>query len=257
MKKILILSITFLSLFGLTSCNEEEIETYKTTDNIYFSPAVYSFGGFNQPLIDSTGFSFSLKKTEVNQLIYKIPVRVQGSLSNVDRQIKVTVDPSSTAVQGTHFTLPENIVMRAGKEVDTIAVTVKRTADMKTNNFILVLNLEENDFFTTNMSSKVVNVLTGKTISFIRFKLSFDDVLVKPRGWFDTYLGVFSAKKLFLMSDLIHIEPAIFDQTPGSPGLSFAEYGYYANFMKRYLADQKAAGNTIYEADGVTEMVFP
>lgn len=255
MKKILILSITFLSLFGLTSCDKEEIETYKGTDNIYFSRSIFPLYS-NGPLIDSTGFSFGLDNVSITERIYPLAIRVQGKVSNVDRKINLTVDPSSTAVLGTHFTLPESIVLRAGKETDTIFVKVLRTSDMKTNDLTAVLNLEENEFFTTKMQSRVTNVLTGKTISFVRFKLSFNDKLSTPIGWFSASFGVFTAKKFFLMCDLMNLEPEMFNQPLGSAGLSIPDTQYYQNFMKRYLADQKASGNTIYEEDG-NEMFFP
>lgn len=259
MNKILILSIVFLSFIGLTSCTEDKIETYTDTDNIYFSPAVYPYVtvGASKIVADSTGFSFGFDDAAITKRVYLIPVRVQGKLSTADRKIKVTVDPMSTAIEGTHFTLPENIVMRAGKQVDTIAVTVSRTLDMKSNAFTLVLNLEENEAFTTKMESKVTNILTQKTMSFTRFKLTFDDRLNQPTGWFVGFLGAFSPKKFFLMCDLIDLEPSMFNNKLGSVGLSTPEIQYYQNFMKRYLADQKASGNTIYEADGTTEMFFP
>lgn len=259
MKKIALLSVVFLSILGFTSCSEEKIQTFKDTDNIYFSPAVFPYvtvNGVELVTADSTGFSFGFDDSTIKERVYRIPVRVQGNMSNVDRKIKVTIDPMSTAVKGTHFTLPENIVMRAGKVVDTIAVTVLRTPDMKTNLFTLVLNLEENEAFTTKMKTKVINVLTQKTMSFTRFKLSFDDKFSQPMGWFDPFLGKFSAKKFFLMCDLLNLDPAIFKQRPGSPGIGIADLQYFQNFMKRYLADQKASGNTIYEENG-TEMFFP
>lgn len=255
MKKILILSIAFLSLIGLTSCDKEEIETYHDTNNIYFSRAMfplYSSG----PVIDSTGFSFGLDNIEITERIYPLAIRVQGKVADVDRKVKLTVDPTSTAVLGTHFILPENIVMRAGKAIDTVLVKVLRTPDMKTKDFTLVLNLEENEFFTTNMKTKVTNVLTQKTMSFIRFKLSFNDKLSTPIGWVSSFLGVFTAKKFFLMCDLMNLEPSMFNQATGSPGLTLPDIQYYQSFMKRYLADQKASGNTIYEENG-NEMIFP
>lgn len=255
MKKILILSIIFLSLFGLTSCDKEEIQPYNDTDNIYFSRSIVPLYS-NGPLIDSTGFSFGLDNAAITERIFPIAIRVQGKVSNVDRQIKLTVDPSSTAVLGTHFKFPENMVMRAGKEIDTIFLKVLRTPDMKTKDFTAVLNLEENEFFTTKMQSRVTNVLTGKTISFIRFKLSFNDKLSTPLGWITANFGVFTAKKFFLMCDLMSLEPEMFNQAPGGTGLSIPDYQYYQNFMKRYLADQKASGNTIYEENG-NEMFFP
>ncbi|MBE8726855.1 DUF4843 domain-containing protein [Flavobacterium hungaricum] len=256
MKKILILSIIFVSFLGFTSCEKEEIKAYEDTDNIYFSNAMFAPNKVSAPLIDSTGFSFGLDNPAITQRIFKIPIRVQGRLSDVDRKVKLTVDPTSTAVEGTHFSLPENIVMHAGQEVDTIEVTVLRAPDMKTNAFTLVLNLEENEFFTTKMQTKVVNALTQKTMSFIRYKLTFDDKLTQPSGWYAPYLGVFTAKKFFLMCGLMDLDPSMFAQKLGAPGLSIPEVTYYQNFMQRYLADQKKSGNTVYEDDG-TEMSFP
>ncbi|OXA79087.1 protein of unknown function [Flavobacterium aquidurense] len=254
MKKIFILNIVFLAFLSLTSCNQEEIQTYSGTDNIYFSPSVYPITAL-RILTDSVGVSFALEKPVIIEKTYKIPIRVQGKLSDADRKVKVSIDPSSTAVQGTHFKLPDNIVMHAGREVDTIEVKFFRTPEMKNKSFLLVLNLEENEAFTTKMESTVTNVLTKKTMSHVRFKLSIDDKLTQPPGWFTTYLSTFSAKKFFLMCDLIHLEPEMFNQKLGSPGLAIADIQYYGNFMKRYLADQKAMGNIIYDENG-TEMFF-
>ncbi|MBW1655257.1 DUF4843 domain-containing protein [Flavobacterium quisquiliarum] len=251
MKKILILCVVILSFLGIASCNQEAIETYSGTDNIYFSNAVYPSNGAGAPLIDSTGFSFAFDKEVVTQRIFKIPFRVQGKMSNVDRKVKVSVDPSSTAVAGTHFTLPENITLHAGKVVDTFAVTVLRAPSLKTKTFTLVLNLEENEFFTTKMQTVVTNVLTGKTMNFARFKLSFNDNLSQPLGWYEPILGKFTSKKLFLICDVMQLNPEIFTKQ-----LAIADISYCNSFMKRYLADQKASGNTIYEDDG-TEMFFP
>ncbi|MGE8342569.1 MAG: DUF4843 domain-containing protein [Flavobacterium sp.] len=255
MKKILILSILLFSLFGLTSCDKEEIETYKATNNIYFPLAVFPAYN-NAPLIDSTGFSFSFDKATITGRIYSIPVQVQGTVSDVDRQIKVSVDPSSTAVLGTHFSLPENIVLHAGREKDSIPVIVHRTLDLKDKAVTLVLNLEENEFFTVNMKDRITNVLTQKKIHYTRFKLTFTDKLTQPISWQPGTFGVFTAKKLFLMCDLMNLEPEMFNLPTTAPGLSIPEVLYYGSFMKRYLADQKANGNTIYEEDG-KEMFFP
>ncbi|OXB02247.1 hypothetical protein B0A75_04290 [Flavobacterium oncorhynchi] len=256
MKKILILGVVVLSLLGITSCNRDEIDTFEGVDSIYFGPSVYGMiiQG-TKTVTDSAGYSFALEKASLTEVIYKIPIRVQGKVSDVDRNVKVSVDPKSTAIAGTHFELPETIKISAGKELDTIALKVHRTPDMKQKPFLLILNLEENDSFKTEMKSHL-NKITGKTISFITFKLSLDDKLTQPPGWYATALGVFTAKKFYLMCELIDLKPEIFNQKLGGPGLGLADFGYYQAFMKRYLADQKAAGNTIYEEDG-KEMIFP
>lgn len=256
MNKILILSILFLTFFGFTSCEKEEIATYNDTNNIYFSDAIFPSNGINAPLIDSTGFSFGLDNPAITKRIYKVPIRIQGKISDVERKVKVAIDPTSTAVAGVHFSMPEEVFIHAGRVIDTITFTVFRAPEMKTKAFTLVLNLEENEFFTTKMQTKVTNVLTQKTMSFIRFKLTFDDKLTQPPGWYAPYLGVFTAKKFFLMCELMSLHPEMFNQKLGAVGLSIPEITYYQTFMKRYLADQKKSGNTIYEENG-TEMTIP
>lgn len=257
MKKILILGIVLLSFLGFTSCNKEEIETYQDSDDIYFSPSVFPIPiGGARILTDSVGLSFGLENPAIIEKTYKIPIRVQGKLSTADRKVKLVIDPSSTAVEGKHFKLPDNIVMHAGKEVDTIEVKLFRTPDMKDKSMLLNLKLEENESFSTKMKDKVLNVLTQKKLSFISFKLTFDDKLTTPPGWFSGFLGNFTAKKFFLMCDLMHLQPSMFNQKLGSTGLSISDIQYYQNFMKRYLKDQKEQGNIIYEEDG-TEMFFP
>lgn len=256
MKKIIIVSLVFLSLLGFTSCTQDEIEAFKETDNIYFSPAVYRYVTLNgaEVLADSTGITFAWDVPTITKRIYRIPIRVQGNLSSADRAVKLSVDPSTTAIQGTHFTLPNNIVMRAGKQVDTIDVTVFRTPDMKTNKFTLVLNLEDNDQFGTRMKSKVVDPVTKKTLSYIRFKLSFNDVFSKPPGWWEGNFGTYSQKKFNLMIEVMKLDPAIFSVSYQK--IPIADMSFYQTFMKRYLSEQRAIGNTILEDDG-TVMVFP
>ncbi|WP_426484316.1 DUF4843 domain-containing protein [Flavobacterium sp. 2] len=258
MKKILILSITLLFIAGFSSCTKEEIETYSGKDNIYFSPAVVSYISLNgaKVLTDSIGLSFSLDNPTITGRLFKIPIAVQGKASNVDREVKVSIDPSTTAIKGTHFTIPDKIIIPAGKVVDTIRVQVIRTPDMKKSTFSLVFNLEENEFFKTEMKTRVTNALTKKTMSFISFELTIDDLLSQPKGWIVGFFGTFSAKKFFMMCDLMHLDPVIFNSSPGAVGLSIPEVQYYQSFMKRYLVEQKAAGNTIYEENG-TEMLFP
>lgn len=260
MKKTVIITISFLSLLCCISCTQDEIETFKEADNIYFSPAIFPYiqvGSGARVPADSTGFSFAFDGPEITERQFLVPFRVQGNLSKEDRDVKVTVDSTSTAVEDIDFRLPENIVLHAGKEVDTLVVSVIRTPKLKTEELTLVLNLEDNNYFGTKMKSRVIDVLTQKTISSVRFKISFSDQLSKPAGWFDGILGYFTEKKFYLTVGLLKLSPEKFTIGLGKPGsFSSGELTSYKVFMKRYLADQKATGNTIYEEDG-TEMFFP
>jgi len=250
MKKIFFLNLILLFAISITSCTNEDIKTYQATDNIYFSPAVFPTA-LNGPLVDKSALSFAYDPLSVTKRVFKIPFRVQGNSSAEDRLVSVVADASSTAVAGVHYELPSQVVMRAGKVVDTLSVTLFRTPDMKTTTFTLKLNLQENEFFKTQMTSR-----ENPGLRYVSYTLSFDDILTAPKGWFVPVLGVFSVKKFYLMTSLLGLDPAIFNNALGGPGLSVGELTFYKNFMKRYLADQKAAGNTVYEDNG-SEMVFP
>ena len=39
-------------------------------------------------------------------------------------------------------------------------------------------------------------------------------------------------------------------------GYIHSRMGYIGSYMKKYLADEKAAGRTVYEEDGITEMTM-
>ncbi|MNL07062.1 hypothetical protein D3C87_1277220 [compost metagenome] len=77
-----------------------------------------------------------------------------------------------------------------------------------------------------------------------------NDILKKPFRWQDSYLGVFSRKKLLLMVEIVDADPAYID---GSPSIGVLQA--WGKYMQRYLNDQKVAGNIIREADG-TEMIM-
>ncbi|MEL4308614.1 DUF4843 domain-containing protein [Joostella sp. CR20] len=236
-------------LFAITvcvaSCDKDEIDTYKGQNSVYFTWPVE--GTYVNRLLaypDSIGVSFAFIPPTINDTILMLPISVQGKLADVDRTVSVAVTDSSTAVQGEHFDLPETIVFRANQPTDSIPITFHRTPDMKENRFRLQLQLQANDDFSTEMNSKE-NDFTGEVLNYTKFDITISDILETPPYWVDYYFGTFTAKKLFLMSDLLGISTETFNQV-----VSVGDVRFYASFMKRYLAEQKLNGETVYEDDG-------
>ncbi|SMC64822.1 DUF4843 domain-containing protein [Pedobacter africanus] len=249
MKNILYsLSVLFLFIAGV-SCKKNNVITYEGKPDIYFNAAT-KLPDFNGEVIsDSTVLSFAY--STATDSVAKIIIGVTGAMANHDRAYNLVVDPRSTAIAGKHYdALPTTFTIKKNKLKDTVLLKTHRTSDMQTAEPLLILNLQPNENFVTAMQDKVLNATTGKKYSYVSYKVYINDIVKKPSGWFDFYLGVFSRKKLFLMVDVLSVEPSFF---VGSPSLGIL--GAYGKYMQRYLNDQKVAGKTVYEDDG-TEMIM-
>ncbi|GAA4292345.1 DUF4843 domain-containing protein [Aestuariibaculum suncheonense] len=248
--------IKYVMLLGLScfmlGCNEDSLDTYTGKDSIYYTWSVEGvYLGTSRTYPDSTGFTFAFKGPEITQEVYKLPVSVQGQVTDYDREISVVLDASSTAIKGVHFDLPETIVFKANQEKDSIPITLYRTEEMKDNSYSIKLNLVEGKDFVVDMKEVVLDEATGETLSFTKFELAVEDILRTPKNWYYYFLGDFSAKKLFLINEVMGIPLDFYDQDPRD----YDAMRFHGSFMQRYLNEKRAAGEAIYEDDG-TEMVM-
>lgn len=252
MKKLKIF-LVFLSIISLLSC-EKDIKVYDGDNNIYFLRSVspdYFNAALYGKVYDSLNVTFAFDPVKTDSLVH-IPVSTTGIPASLDRNFKISVSSSSTAVAGEHYeALPADFTMHAGRVIDTIPVKIFRTADMGNSEFTIILELQPNEHFKTGMVDKVANATTGQKLSYTRFKIIANDVLVKPSKWIDTYFGMFTRKKLLLMSSLLGIPVDALNQA----STTVSQIIFYAKYMQRYLNEKKAAGETIYEDDG-TEMIM-
>ncbi|UKJ07678.1 DUF4843 domain-containing protein [Solitalea lacus] len=241
MKKLLYQLSALLFVGSLISC-EKGLMTYEGESTIYFTEA-----GSMDPrvAIDSTAISFA--QVTNTDSVHKVIVSVVGAPVNYDREYKLEIDPSSTAVLGTHFELPTTFVMKKNALKDTIPVRLIRTQDMLNNTFSIIFNLLPNENFKTDMKQRL-NSKTNKVVKCITKKLTVTDVLLQPKGMNVNFYGPFSRKKMFLVCQLNSITPLYMETMLTSEAL------IYAKVTQRYLNEQKALGNIIYEADGVTVM---
>jgi hypothetical protein len=145
-------------------------------------------------------------------------------------------------------------VLPAGSLIDSFPVKLLRTPDMQDTTLTLLLDLEPSKDFNTNFK----NFAGYDTINALSFKITVSDIMVPGPYWtsvFAVYFGDFSVKKVRLLNQVTGMPlnyPIV-----GLYDLNLnAHSAYYAISMSRYLEDQAAAGNTVYEADGVTPMVM-
>lgn len=252
-RNIYVIAVILFFCVGIIGC-KKDLKTYEGEAGIYF-PSSYRFLNGAQVGVDSTLISFAYAKTTAKDSAVFLPVKIEGKSVNTDREFKLTIVPTSTAVQGTHYEmLSKTFIIPANQITGVIGIHLKRTPDMLDKNFLLILKLEENNNFKTLMQDVVINTTTGKKKSYIQHTLWINDILKKPKSWFDPYVGVFSRKKLFLLADLAEINDiADLDNTSIT---TIPKMIYYGTFMQRYLNEMRAMGKTIYEEDGTTEMIM-
>lgn len=249
MKKIIYIFSVVAMLVTAVSCQKKELMTYAGQPDIYFNAAAKLPSYQGEPLVDSSQVSFSFITRQDS--VQKVIVAIAGAPVATDRIYKLTIDAASTATVGKHYdALPTSLMIQKNKIQDTLRIIFHRTPDLQTKAVTLILNLEPNENFVTEMKDKVTDVATGKRLSFIKHRIIIDDIIKKPRLWLDGFWGTFTRKKLFLMTDVLNISASYMDAS-----ITIAETQAYGKFMQRYLNEQKSAGKTVYEEDG-TEMIM-
>lgn len=250
-----------LSLLLGSSCKKEKLMTYFADDNIYFEylvgvdPANNNLGQYT----DSLDLTFSFDGASVQDTVVGIPVGITGLAKDIDRNFKLVVDPASTANASTHYTLPANFVIPAGKLKDTVWIKFNRTADLKTKQVELLLQLQENDQFKTQIEfrprqgNSQTNISYQDTIKTISFKVNLNDMLSAGPYWNNDYVwyfGTFSEKKVRLMNQIVGMPLSLWSK-PISTSKERGDVIYFGGFTARYLSDQAAAGNTIFDENGL------
>ncbi|QTE21328.1 DUF4843 domain-containing protein [Polaribacter cellanae] len=248
MKKY-IKTIIATCLVGLTffACENEDIATFSGKNVIYFQWAIDG-KDFAANKIDSTSITFAYKlPSKVSDSLIKVPIKVQGFISDKDRTVKINILKTSTAKKGVHFNIADNIIVPANEIIGYIPVTLNRTADMKLKPFSLKLQLLENKNFKTNLKGSKKSSNANRLLNYTEFELTFSDILTEPDKWFilKSWIGDFSTKKLYLFAEVNKIPVPNYNKFP-----DFGNFLGQLAVMKAYLAAQKNAGTPILEEDG-------
>lgn len=236
---------------GLLSGCEKDIKTYDGKPQVYFLYASQPRLTYGDEISDSTIISFAYAPVHITDSVIILPVKATGMIMSTDRSYRLKVNDSSTAKPGKHYEIfKTDLTINAGRLTDTLYIKLLRTPEMLTESFNIYLELEANEHFEVDLVKKRTPAGGTNTVSTIRHRIMVNDILRKPMYWIDGYLGSFSRKKLYLLSEMLEIPIDRLNST-----ITIPEVMYFGRFMQRYLNEQKAAGNTIKEADG-TDMIM-
>ncbi len=209
----------------LFSCEKSDIPTYSAQDYIKFT----------KNLDDSTNFTF-LFHPGVQSYDLALPLEISGIPVVQDKAYKIVVDTKlSTAIEGTHFSLPAHMVFRTGNVIDTCFIKLYKTADMKSNTYRIVLRLEPTtDFGVIGQIEYTVAII------------NVSDKVAKPDWWEGNvewyYLGDYSDTKFQKFIEVTGIS----DLTDASDGLIRA----YALQFTFWLQEETRNNRTVYDENG-------
>ncbi len=169
MKKYLYLLIPFIAL----GCKkDQDIPSYDTSVS-------YAYFALDNPdrssnrkqlYIDSMVFTFAHEAESLEEKKLAIPVNIIGKASEEDRMYSFVVDEEMTTIDRNLLSFSEPII-RAGKVQDTLFITVKRGAILKTGSFVLMLKMQANTNFELG---HLYNT---------KMKMAIDDQLLEPEWW--------------------------------------------------------------------------
>lgn len=238
MKKNRIFMLLVLLVAGY-GC-ESEYEDYSGTDAIYMNETT-----------DTTRFSFTY--VDVDRQVQEIKIKTIGQVYDYDRTVNLRIIPVN-AVEGVDFEpLAEQYVVKAGENSLVVPIVMIRTGALQKEEKVIDMELLENEYFKTYYDYGSGDRVTWVKTNRLKQTLIFSEFMnQRPATWDPYVLGTFSQKKFNLICNEMGIAREKFLDS------KFMSYrtNYIASYMKKYLAEQKAAGNTIYEEDGVTEMTM-
>ncbi|WP_159451859.1 DUF4843 domain-containing protein [Sphingobacterium psychroaquaticum] len=232
------------ALMSTFSCEKDKLIDYSGEPSIYFFETNRPLKFQGEILKDSTIIEFAA--TNLTDSIQPIVIATLSKPENVDRSYILKVDPKSTAIEGTHYEfVTKDFVISKNEIQDTVFIKWSKKPEMANTEFKLYLYIESNENFNTDMKDRVINPNTGEKISHIKYQIIAHDMIPKPVYWLDSFYGPFTRKKFLLMCEVFDMEPLYFINL-----MDISEMTALAKMMHRYLNEQKAAGNIIYEDNG-------
>jgi len=233
----IIISCLYLIIqFAISSCDKNELDPSFKAD----ARLLLTVSSDQGAVADSVLFSFAVWSPNLQDTIIMVTAQVMGNLSKVDREFKIAVDPTSTALVS-EYSLPSNFSIPANDFKFSFPVTIKRTARLTTEVAKLTLLVVENENFKPG--SKV----TGTVNSGPSFNILWADVLTKPTIWDSGMLfavGKWSKVKHQLIIDLTGIR----EYSSTTTAQRFAIASILLDWVNTYNASHP--GNPLLDENG-------
>lgn len=213
------------------ACEQIDIKTY---DDLTQNRYLYFYQNKTENILDTNYVSFMLFGG-AKEVDYPVIVKSSG-FSETAQSYRINVVKDATTATESEFELPASFEFAPKAIQDTFFLKLKYTDKLETDTLCISLDIAENEIFKLGPSNSIHRVIY------------LHNALVQPSWWTSTvssyYLGTYSTLKYKYLLQVIGKD---------LDGCTNAEIRHYALVFKQWLAEQKAAGNPIKEANG-TEM---
>lgn len=246
-----------------TSCKKDaDMKMYdKNLSAIYFG-LPFKLNQFGNPAAereDSMFYTFAYELPDVQQYTFKVPVWISGMSATEDREFTIEIDKENTTADPTDYVaIPAKQIIHAGKSVDTISVTVNKTAALNISYKHIVFRLVANPNFKLG------------TKEYLSAKLSFTNILSKPTWWntWQNVFGLYSKEKYQIWINTykkgLDPTPDLYDKTKtyfyywdNMPQFSTYPSWFPVTFMYvKYMKDYLIANPTYVDNDPTKERVL-
>lgn len=219
---------------------KEEINSYSGEDVVYINETT-----------DTTKLSFTYVDGEFKTQIKNIVLKTMGDVYDYDRKVQVEVVTKNCIENVDYIPLKDSYIIKAGETSIDLPVEMIRTEALQRELKFITVKLLESDDFKLHFEFGSTDISWWRSKRLIH-TIQFSELMTEaPKTWDPYFFDAFSSKKFTLMCDVLKISRSKFIDEKYMIGYRLT---FTASSMKQYLMNEKNAGRTVYEEDGVTEM---
>lgn len=239
--------IPLLCAWLVYACKKSDLTSYTQPDMIYVYKDFYNTNK------DSATYSFAIKPNGLITDTVKVPLRIMGNARDKDRTVNIRIVPDTTTATGQHYVILQTIV-KAGAFTTYIPVLVKRTADLKTKEVRILLEIAPSDDFLPGIPNTIAT--TSGAGGATQFLVKINDFLTKPSNWesvLSIYFGTYSQVKYKFIIDVTgRTEFPISGQEMVSP----SQFLFYRKLCREALDTYNASNGPLKDESGII-VTFP
>ena len=164
--------MALLSIMLLTGCSKNQVlETFDTTKTYIYFGERNADNRSVELFTDSINYSFAIDNPDLTERVFAIPVKLTGETADKDRRYSFSIAANSSNFDASLVTFSEPVI-KAGKFTDTLYVSIKKGAALRTNIMWFTIQLKETSDF-------LIGHKYNEKLRFI-----FTNQLQEPKWWF-------------------------------------------------------------------------
>ena len=232
----------------ITGCSKDKaVDTFDTGKTyIYFGTPNTAIRPV-ELYIDSISYSFAMDNPDLEEKTFAIPVKIAGDAIQQDRSFTYIITAESSNYDPALVSFSEPVI-RSGKFTDTLFVTIKKGAALRTSIMSFSLQLKEsNDFLIGNKYNEKLRII-------------FTNQLLEPKWWFTwrNQFGTFYPEVYERWIQIYYLgadpSPDLYTAAPGPvyywnnmPTSAISSWYpvtfMYVNYLKQYFIDHEVYPN--------------